>query len=335
MKALCIFRLAENDPVLQNTYQNAAYQRFYHKTKEVCIETVEKYWNIRIPDRQRSPNIITVINDENVAIYCGPGVGILITPPAMLTSALSHEMVHTLNIGHSYSDRKVKVYPQAAIGEYDDKYDLMSTANAHMYSTDYGQTGPSLIGPHLDYLGWLPAHRIFYFGKHSPPEMREVRVKLSSLSLPHKKTWNYLLVAIPYDREDPQLVYTVEYRTKNGVDSGIPYDGVVLIHQIVNRDGYFYSQLITESSFKNEYNQGEQFYRVYEHLQGAFLHITVNRANKDEAEIQIHCTFEPTQCKDTEVRRAAFTDDNVCVSSAEFNEVANDLTVELTNKHHK
>lgn len=38
-------------------------------------------------------------------------------------------MVHSFHIGHSFSDRAVKVYSYADIGEYDDKYDLMSTAN--------------------------------------------------------------------------------------------------------------------------------------------------------------------------------------------------------------
>lgn len=49
-------------------------------------------------------------------------------------------------------------------GEYDDKYDLMSTANAFMYRTEFGLTGPGLNGAHLDYLGWLPVDRVVYFG---------------------------------------------------------------------------------------------------------------------------------------------------------------------------
>lgn len=102
-------------------------------------------------------------------------------------------MIHSMNVGHSYSDRKVRVglffqhfglcfldmqniwaiwakdafqiFPYSAPGEYDDKYDLMSTANAHMRPSTYGLGGPGLNGPHLDYLGWLPQNRVVYFGR--------------------------------------------------------------------------------------------------------------------------------------------------------------------------
>lgn len=56
------------------------------------------------------------------------------------------------------------MFSYSAIGEYDDKYDLMSTANALMYKDRFGLNGPGLNGPHLDYLGWLPQQRIHYFG---------------------------------------------------------------------------------------------------------------------------------------------------------------------------
>ncbi len=60
----------------------------------------------------------------------------------------------------------IRVFPHAMLGEYDDRYDLMSTSNAYMYRTsEFGFNGPGLIGPHLDYLGWLPNDRIVYFGR--------------------------------------------------------------------------------------------------------------------------------------------------------------------------
>jgi hypothetical protein len=60
----------------------------------------------------------------------------------------------------------VRVFPYSTLGEYDDRYDLMSTSNAYMYRTEFGFNGPGLNGPHLDYLGWLPAKRMYIFGKN-------------------------------------------------------------------------------------------------------------------------------------------------------------------------
>ncbi|PIO62779.1 hypothetical protein TELCIR_15649, partial [Teladorsagia circumcincta] len=103
-------------------------------------------------------------------------------------------------------------------GEYDDKYDLMSTANAHMRPSTYGLGGPGLNGPHLDYLGWLPQNRIVYFGRDG---RSNYTLRLSSLSVPHRLTMGWLLVMIPYDRDDPGNVYTIEYRTPVGNDAAI------------------------------------------------------------------------------------------------------------------
>lgn len=134
-----------------------------------------------------------MINAEHSAVY-GKKYGILVTPELLFSSVITHEMVHSFFIGHSYSDRNVKVsfsfsffllaqishlilfnletliifkvFPHAAVGEYDDIYDLMSTANAMMHKSPFGFGGPGLNGPHLDYLGWLPMHRILFFGKY-------------------------------------------------------------------------------------------------------------------------------------------------------------------------
>lgn len=90
-----------------------------------------------------------MINEGSFAIFCDEK-GILLTPNYTMTSALAHEMVHSLHIGHSYSDRPVRVYPHAQVGEYDDKFDLMSTSNAYMFNNErFGLNGPGLIGAHL------------------------------------------------------------------------------------------------------------------------------------------------------------------------------------------
>lgn len=51
---------------------------------------------------------ITILNAENNALY-DKNYGVLITPNLIFSSVLAHEMVHSFHIGHSYSDRNVKV----------------------------------------------------------------------------------------------------------------------------------------------------------------------------------------------------------------------------------
>lgn len=72
----------------------------------------------------------------------------------------------------------------------------MSTSNAYMYKTVYGFNGPGLSGPHLDYLGWIPMDRVFYFGKHSQPKSQDSTIKLSPLGEPHKNSKHYLLAMV-------------------------------------------------------------------------------------------------------------------------------------------
>lgn len=50
--------------------------------------------------------------------------------------------------------------------------------------------------------------------------LQEDVLRLSPLSLAHSFTSDWLLAMIPYDRDDPQRVYTVEYRTPRGEDLG-------------------------------------------------------------------------------------------------------------------
>ncbi|EJW87244.1 hypothetical protein WUBG_01841, partial [Wuchereria bancrofti] len=51
---------------------------------------------------------ITILNTEHGAMY-GNEDGVLITPRLSFNSVLTHEMVHSFHIGHSYSDRKITV----------------------------------------------------------------------------------------------------------------------------------------------------------------------------------------------------------------------------------
>uniref|UniRef100_A0A914MCL8 Uncharacterized protein n=1 Tax=Meloidogyne incognita TaxID=6306 RepID=A0A914MCL8_MELIC len=166
--------------------------RYFDVIKDLCFAEAVK--NGSSLHRQK----ITIINAGTAAVFDKKN-GVLLTPQLVFSSVLTHEMVHSFFIGHSYSDRKIRVFPYASSGEYDDRYDLMSTANAYMYHSNFGMSGPGLNGPHLDYLGWLPMDRMLYFGR----------------------TRGWLLIMLPYDRDDPNNYYTIELRTPHNFDRGI------------------------------------------------------------------------------------------------------------------
>ncbi|VDP10980.1 unnamed protein product [Soboliphyme baturini] len=55
-------------------------------------------------------------------------------------------------------------------------------------------------------------------------------------SYPHHQTNGWLLILIPYDRDDPQKVFTMELRSKAKHDRAIPRSSI-LIHQIEEHNG--------------------------------------------------------------------------------------------------
>ncbi|RCN41855.1 hypothetical protein ANCCAN_12183 [Ancylostoma caninum] len=238
----------------------------FDKAKQLCISFAEESGFVL--NRQK----ITIINMENTAVY-GKDTGVLLTPKLIFSSVLTHEMIHSMNIGHSYSDRKIRVFPYSSPGEYDDKYDLMSTANAHMRLSTYGLGGPGLNGPHLDYLGWLPQNRMVYFGRDG---RNNYTLRLSSLSVPHRLTIGWLLVMIPYDRDDPGNVYTIEYRTPVGNDAGIK-QGAVVIHKVHRIGVSYYSTLMThERGEYNELTAGTEWLQFLDiNVDGGFQYIRV------------------------------------------------------------
>ncbi|VDM64217.1 unnamed protein product [Angiostrongylus costaricensis] len=282
-----VLRMALMDPRLQSirdrpfahsVFRNLAFKMF-DKAKQLCISFAEQ--NGFTLHRRK----ITVINMENTAVY-SKDTGVLLTPKLIFSSVLTHEMIHGMNVGHSYSDRKVQlvsrsrtslnfvqVFPYAAPGEYDDKYDLMSTANAHMRLSTYGLSGPGLNGPHLDYLGWLPQNRIVYFGRDG---RTNYTLRLSSLSVPHRLTNGWLLVMIPYDRDDPGNVYTIEHRTPVGNDVAIK-QGAVVVHKVHRIGQSYYSTLIThEHGEFDELTAGTEWLRFLNtNIDGGFQYIRV------------------------------------------------------------
>ncbi|KRY74524.1 hypothetical protein T4A_13223 [Trichinella pseudospiralis] len=275
------------------------------KAKEICVKyALQKYGH------SLTAKVITFVNTMKAAIFC-PIRGILISPHFFMTAAVTHEIVHSLHIGHSFSDRQARVYPHAEPGEYDDSYDLMSTANAYSYRSFYGLTGPGLNGPHLDYLGWLPADRVHFFTFAKTQGI----FHLSTLSLPHHMTKDWLLLLVPYDRDDPQKVFTVELRTAINYDRGLP-SSRVLVHQIENRNGFYYSKLLRAQP--SRYNT-VRFLSKWRFVNpsivgGAFIEIETTALHEHSAIVKISGNFTPTLCVEGEVQRKVFSqDDLVCV----------------------
>ncbi|VDO39095.1 unnamed protein product [Haemonchus placei] len=224
-------------------------------------------------------------------------------------------MIHSMNVGHSYSDRKTRIFPYSEPGEYDDKYDLMSTANAHMRPSTYGLSGPGLNGPHLDYLGWLPQNRMVYFGRDG---RNNYTLRLSSLSVPHRLTIGWLLVMIPYDRDDPGNVYTVEYRTPVGNDAAIR-QGAVVIHKVHRVGNSYYSTLVTHE--RGEYNEltlGTEWLKFLDiAADGSFQYIRVK--------VRLEKTFGQNECKVGRIWRGIDAYDYVCVEPHRADEVVDSV----------
>ncbi|CAG9534385.1 unnamed protein product [Cercopithifilaria johnstoni] len=263
---------------------------FFIKAKQLCIKLAAEKVNL-------NKRKITILNTEHGAMY-GKEDGVLITPQLSFNSVLTHEMVHSFYIGHSYSDRQIIIFPFAHMGEYGDRYDLMSTANAWMYMSQYGLSGPGLNGPHLDYLGWLPSNRILYFGRDGKSNSI---VRLSSLSIPHSWSNDWLLIMIPYDKNNPANVFTLEFRTPVNYDSGIAQEAIV-IHKVNRRGTNYYSTIVTHSQDYDEMIAGTEWIHFLEQDNPKIyqtIKIRVERIDKQRhiAILQINSTFNPISCR--------------------------------------
>uniref|UniRef100_A0A1I8F1K1 Peptidase M11 gametolysin domain-containing protein n=2 Tax=Wuchereria bancrofti TaxID=6293 RepID=A0A1I8F1K1_WUCBA len=310
---------------------------FFIKAKQLCVKLATQKTKL-------NKKKITILNTEHGAMY-GNEDGVLITPRLSFNSVLTHEMVHSFHIGHSYSDRKITIFPFAHMGEYGDRYDLMSTSNAWMYKSQYGLSGPGLNGPHLDYLGWLPSNRILYFGREVMCHKLPIRIecakdgrsssiiRLSSLSISHAQSNDWLLVMLPFDKNDPANVFTLEFRTPKNYDSGIKQVQVeiyeiskklfalrysiaftskilqitycylqeaVVIHKIDRKGTTYYSTIITHSKDYDEMMVGTEWVHFLEQDSPKVypvIKVRVERIDKQRqvAVLQINSTFSPVK----------------------------------------
>lgn len=185
-----------------------------------------------------SGNHLAIITDPDVDLFGWNGGAFL--PWNLDVGAFGHEGGHGIGLNHSFSDDPTyRNIDWAAIGEYDDPWDVMSYANVWGTPTArFGFGGPGLNAFHVDRMGWLPRGRIMTFGADGSTS---ATVTLAALN--HPEASGMLLVRLPFDPADSFHYYTVEYRRNDGWDAGFAAS-IVLLHEIKARDGVSYSYLL-------------------------------------------------------------------------------------------
>ena len=140
----------------------------------------------------------------------------------------AHEFGHGINLEHSFSnDPDYHNACWSQIGEYGNQWDLMSAAHIYVDPThDWGGGPPFLDAYHLDEMGWLGQSRVFTLGTNG---ILAGTVNIAALT--HPEDSGYLLARVPFDSHDPFNYYTIEYRTVDSWDNGIPAN-IVLINEV-------------------------------------------------------------------------------------------------------
>ncbi|KAI6218332.1 hypothetical protein M3Y99_01716600 [Aphelenchoides fujianensis] len=85
-----------------NELEDDLHFQYFDKIKELCVHQATEQ-GVQL-HRQK----ITIVNAGSTAVY-GKAWGVLLTPQLMFSSVLTHEMVHSFFVGHSYSDRNIRV----------------------------------------------------------------------------------------------------------------------------------------------------------------------------------------------------------------------------------
>lgn len=183
-------------------------------------------------------NQVGIITFPDVDMFGWSGGAFL--PPEIDVGGAAHESGHGVGFNHSFSnDPNYRNADWAQIGEYDDPWDVMSWGNDFRVATPFGDGPSGLTAFHLDRMGWLPRSRIITFGADG---VRSRTVTLAALNRPDAA--GALSVRIPFDPNDLQRHYTVEFRSKHGWDNGIPADTVLVTEIRRHDDGQYYAHLV-------------------------------------------------------------------------------------------
>ena len=174
-------------------------------------------------------------SNQRVYVITSPGVDLVgfenccaVGGDDVALPEIAHEFGHGIDLEHSFSnDSNFHDACWSQPGEYDNPWDLMSAANVFVDPThDWGGGPPFLDAYHQDEMGWIPQSRILTLGLDG---ILAQTVTLAPLS--HQETSGYLVARVPFDAKDLFHYYTVEYRTADSWDSGIPAN-IVLINEV-------------------------------------------------------------------------------------------------------
>ena len=249
-----------------------------------------------------SGNRLAVITFPSIDMFGWNGGAFL--PHDIDVGGMAHEVGHGISLNHSFSDDpKYKNADWAAIGEYDDPWDVMSWGNAFRVPTmSFGDGPVGLNGFHLDRMGWLPRSRILTFGADG---VSSRTVTLAALD--HPDAPGYLIVRVPFDPADLNHYYTVELRRKTGWDGGVPND-IVLIREVKKReDGAYYSFLLRERTAQRAPVQNVS-------ANGVTIQVNGITTGSNQATVTITSQFVD-RCLQGYVWREAAPNDHVCVTA--------------------
>jgi hypothetical protein len=218
---------------------------------------------------------------------------------------LAHETGHGLGYNHSFSDDPAyRNADWAGIGEYDDAWDVMSWANVFARTTaSFGWGPPGVNAFHADRMGWIGRSRILTMGADGQASRT---VTLAALN--HPEASGFLEVRVPFDPGDLMHYYTVAFHRRDGWNTGIPGD-IVLIHEVKKAaDGQLYSYLLRQRTTARDPVQ-----------QLSANGVTIQIVNVDPAANQATVSVTTAmvdRCVQGYVWREASPSDHVCVTGA-------------------
>jgi hypothetical protein len=292
-------------------FSNSVVLGWYTESATTATEVAEGRWaryNDCLSAASYSPPAGT-----RVVVITSPGVdewgadGAAFLGEAIDVTGAAHEVGHSMGMIHSFSDDpNFRDAPWSQIGEYDDEWDLMSAANVYTTATTrFGSAPPGLNGFGLDRAGWIPRNRVYNFGAAG-----EQSANLTITALEHPAGGGYLYLRVPFDPGDLMHYYTVELRSADGWDAGIPNGGGVMIHEVKlnTNDGLYQSYLIRSHTGNRD---------PLTSLSASAVTISVNWVNRATHQASIHITGAiATRCLQGYVWRQARPQDHVCVTPA-------------------
>ncbi|WP_066367649.1 hypothetical protein [Herbidospora mongoliensis] len=279
-----------------------------------CLETAKAQGYTPPADHR----IAVMLNDPDLESG-GDGRGrVVIDSEFFHASGLAvHEMLHSYGYDDSFAKAEDDTANERKL-RYADPWDIM-TAQTH-YAAQTARFGRGLVGfngPNMDRAGWIPYPRVLTAGQDGRTSMT---VRLAPLEQPHLP--GTLLVRIPFDPQDLRRYYTVEFRKRIEVSSGIPEGVVALIHEVDKGDKNWRGYQGATMVLMNHDATGRPTSPATE-VNANGVTIKIDSVASDHAMVTI-TTDITTKCIAGHTFRNAVSGDKVCVPMATYYETQSD-----------